>query len=216
MSDIKNIAAAFVKAQAEIESAVKDKKNPAFRSTYADLLAVVEAVKPSLAKHGLGFIQEVTEREAGGVYVETVLVHTSGEILRTGKLPIPAGKADAHGYGSAITYGKRYSLMAALGVPAEDDDGNAASGTDKKFASPVKSAQEGVTYTKEQHERVSKIANALVAHVQAEAMGEDRSYNIREELEGITDADEKLLLWDKLQPHSGVRARIKAAAKAAA
>jgi hypothetical protein len=124
---MKNIAAAFVKAQAEIETAIKDKKNPAFRSTYADLLAVVEAVKPALAKHGLGFIQEVTEREAGGVYVETVIVHESGETMRTGRLPIPVGKADAHGYGSAITYGKRYSLMAAFGVPAEDDDGGAAS-----------------------------------------------------------------------------------------
>jgi len=125
VSEYKNLAGALVRAQAEIEGAVKGSVNPAFRSKYADLASVIDAVRPALAKHGLAFIQEVTERDHG-VYVETVVVHESGEMYRCGKLPIPAPKQDPHGYGSAISYGKRYSLMAALGVPSADDDGNAA------------------------------------------------------------------------------------------
>jgi hypothetical protein len=123
--EIKNLAAAYVKAQGEITAAIKDSTNPHFKSKYADLGAVIEAVRPVLAKYELGFIQDVTERE-GGVYVETVIIHKSGEIYRTGKLPMPAPKQDPHGYGSAITYAKRYSLQAAFGVPSEDDDGNKA------------------------------------------------------------------------------------------
>ncbi len=125
VSEYKNLAGALVRAQAEIEGAVKGSVNPAFRSKYADLASVIDAVRPALAKHGLAFIQEVTERDQG-VYVETVVVHESGEMYRCGKLPIPAPKQDPHGYGSAISYGKRYSLMAAFGVPSADDDGNAA------------------------------------------------------------------------------------------
>jgi len=125
VSEYKNLAGALVRAQAEIEGAVKGSVNPAFRYKYADLASVIDAVRPALAKHGLAFIQEVTERDQG-VYVETVVVHESGEMYRCGKLPIPAPKQDPHGYGSAISYGKRYSLMAAFGVPSADDDGNAA------------------------------------------------------------------------------------------
>ena len=121
----KNLASALVKAQAEIAGASKNSTNPHFRSKYADLGSVMDAVKPALSKHGLAFVQEITER-ADGVFVETVIIHESGEFYRCGKLPMPAPKQDPHGYGSAISYAKRYSLMAAFGVPAEDDDGNAA------------------------------------------------------------------------------------------
>jgi hypothetical protein len=200
MDDMNTIAAAFVKAQAEIESAIKDKKNPAFRSTYADLLAVIEAIKPSLAKHGLGFIQEVTERDAGGIYVETVIIHSSGETIRSGKLPVPASKADAHGYGSAITYGKRYSLMATFGVPTEDDDGNAA----------AKSAPKNDTtpaVAPEREKIVRRVADACIAAV---AAGND--YGAYEEAAHITEVDEKLLLWQYLASHSKVRSAIKAQA----
>lgn len=144
-NSIANLAAALVKAQAEIAGATKNATNPAFRSKYADLAAVMEAIKPALAKHGLGFVQEITERDEG-VYVETVIVHQSGEVYRCGKLPMPAPKRDPHGYGSAISYAKRYSLMAAFGVPAEDDDGNAAAAArpekpEPKAADPLESPE---------------------------------------------------------------------------
>ena len=119
------LSAAMAKAFAQIEGAVKGKTNPAFRSKYADLSSVVDAVKPALAEHGLWF-RKVTHNVDNGVCVETVIHHASGESLSCGQLYVPATKQDAQGYGSALTYARRYSLMAAFGVPAEDDDGNAA------------------------------------------------------------------------------------------
>lgn len=135
------ICAAFVKAQAEIEKAVKEKNNPHFRSKYADLGAVVDAIKPALEKHGLGFFQKFHE-DHEGVTVETIIVHESGESLSNGVLSVPATKKDAQGFGSATTYARRYSLQAAFGVAPEDDDGNAASaGAEKPTrAAPPKAA----------------------------------------------------------------------------
>ena len=112
-------------AFAKIEGAVKGKTNPAFRSKYADLAAVVDAIKPALAEHGLWF-RQITHSADGGVCIETVIHHSSGEWLACGSLFVPASKQDAQGFGSAMTYARRYSLMAAFGVPAEDDDANAA------------------------------------------------------------------------------------------
>ena len=122
---MKEISAAMALAFAKIEGAVKGKTNPAFRSKYADLAAVVDAIKPALAEHGLWF-RQVTHPADGGVCVETVIHHSSGESLACGPLFVPASKQDAQGFGSALTYCRRYSLMAAFGVPAEDDDANAA------------------------------------------------------------------------------------------
>jgi hypothetical protein len=115
----------MAKAFAQIEGAVKGKTNPAFRSKYADLAAVVDAIKPALAEHGLWF-RQITHPADGGVCVETVIHHSSGESLACGPLFLPASKQDAQGFGSAMTYARRYSLMAAFGVPAEDDDANGA------------------------------------------------------------------------------------------
>ena len=122
---MKELSAAMAKAFAQIENAVKGKTNPAFRSKYADLAAVVDAIKPALAEHGLWF-RQITHPADGGVCVETVIHHSSGESLACGPLFLPASKQDAQGFGSAMTYARRYSLMAAFGVPAEDDDANGA------------------------------------------------------------------------------------------
>lgn len=126
MDSIDKLSAAMAKAFPAIEGAVKGKVNPAFRSKYADLSAVIDAIKPHLVEHGLWFLQR-THPVDGGVGVETVILHASGQSMSCGVLRLPAAKQDAQGYGSALTYARRYSLMAAFGVPAEDDDGNAAS-----------------------------------------------------------------------------------------
>lgn len=118
------IAAAFVKAKRSFGPALKDKTNPAFRSKYADLGACIDAVEEALLANGIAFIQETSE-DSTGVTVETVFVHESGEMLRCGKLHVPAAKQDPQGYGSALTYARRYSLMASCGIAPEDDDGNA-------------------------------------------------------------------------------------------
>ena len=120
------IAAAFVKSQKAFGPALKSSTNPHFRSKYADLSACIEAVIDSLNANGIGLLQRTYECK-DGVMVETVFVHESGEVLEGGLLHVPATKQDAQGYGSALTYARRYSLMAACGLAPEDDDGNAAS-----------------------------------------------------------------------------------------
>jgi len=123
---MKNIASALVKAQKEFGPALKTNTNPHFRSKYADLSACVEAVVDALNNNGIALIQQ-THDDATGVTVETMFLHESGESLTSGKLHVPASKQDPQGYGSALTYARRYSLMAACGIAPEDDDGNAAS-----------------------------------------------------------------------------------------
>ena len=125
METITKVAAAFVKAQTAFGPALKSATNPHFKSKYADLAAVVEAVIDALNSNGIALMQRQHPNE-NGVCVETLLIHESGEILSAGMLTVPAAKQDPQGYGSALTYARRYSLMAACGVAPEDDDGNAA------------------------------------------------------------------------------------------
>jgi hypothetical protein len=122
---MKNIATALVKAQKAFGPALKSSTNPHFKSKYADLSACVEAVIEGLNEAGIAMIQRTSE-DINGVTVETVFIHESGEMLECGKLHVPASKQDPQGYGSALTYARRYSLMAACGIAPEDDDGNAA------------------------------------------------------------------------------------------
>jgi hypothetical protein len=134
----KAIASAFVKAQADFGPALKTNTNPHFKSKYAGLDACVEAVIDALHKHGIGLMQRTLPCESG-VTVETVFIHTSGETMSSGPLHVPASKADPQGYGSALTYARRYSLMAACGIAPEDDDGNAAA-RPASYAKPSKPA----------------------------------------------------------------------------
>ena len=118
----------MVKAQKEFGPALKSSTNPYFTSKYADLATCVEAVIDALNNNGIALIQKCHESDTG-VNVETLLLHESGESLSCGVLHVPASKQDPQGYGSALTYARRYSLMAACGIAPEDDDGNAASRT---------------------------------------------------------------------------------------
>lgn len=129
---MKTIATALVKAKRAFGPALKDKNNPAYKSKYADLGACLEAVEGPLLDNGIFLYQETFE-DSTGVTVETVFLHECGEEKRGGKLHVPASKQDPQGYGSALTYCRRYSLMAACGIAPEDDDGNAAS---KPLAKP--------------------------------------------------------------------------------
>ena len=122
----KNIAAAFVKAQRAFGPALKTSTNPHFRSKYADLSNCIEAVIDALNANGIGLMQRTYESK-DGVMVETIFVHESGEVMECGLLHVPAAKQDPQGYGSALTYARRYSLLAATGLAPEDDDGNSAS-----------------------------------------------------------------------------------------
>jgi len=120
------IAAAFVAAKRDFAPALKTSTNPHFKNRYVDLAGCLEAVNDALLTHGIAVYQETFDVQ-DGVTVETCFLHESGETLRMGRLHVPALKHDPQGYGSALTYARRYSLMAACGIAAEDDDGNAGS-----------------------------------------------------------------------------------------
>jgi len=132
---MKEIASALVKAQKEFGPALKTSTNPHFRSKYADLSACVEAVIDALNNNGI-YLMQLTEQHPDGVVVYTTFIHESGQQLAGGSLFMPASKADAQGFGSALSYARRYSLMAACGIAPEDDDGNAATASAPPKAAP--------------------------------------------------------------------------------
>ena len=134
---IKELAAALAKAQGDIRGAMKDASNPHFRNSYATLASVWDAIRAPLSRNGLAVVQLVSSSE-NEIRVETILMHSSGEFISE-VLPVPASKHDAQGYGSAITYGRRYGLQAIAGVAPEDDDGNAAAASAPQRAAPERS-----------------------------------------------------------------------------
>lgn len=124
---INEIAAALAKAQGAIEGAVKGKENPHFRSKYADLGAVWDACREHLSKNGIAVVQPVGTLADGTRCTITRLVHSSGQWMQDDGMPLLLSKVDMQGLGSALTYSRRYGLMAMVGIAPEDDDGNAAS-----------------------------------------------------------------------------------------
>lgn len=143
------LASAMAAAFGEIESATKGNENPAFKQggkaiRYADLTSVIEAIKPALIAHNLFFTQH-PEPNDKGVCIETILHHSGGEHLSLGKLFVPANKNDAQGFGSALTYARRYALVTAFGVPVEDDDGNAAVKAPPRNEAPTRATDADVT-----------------------------------------------------------------------
>jgi hypothetical protein len=127
VSEINELAGALAKAQAEIQNPKFDSVNPHFKNKFASLAAVRNAIVPVFAKHGLSVLQNLTTTADHCIACETILLHSSGQSMRFGPLPMPASKPDAQGYGSAATYARRYSLLGVAGVAGEpDDDGNAA------------------------------------------------------------------------------------------
>lgn len=146
---INDLAAALAKAQGQIKGAVKDSTNPHFRSSYADLASVWEACRSALTENGLAVIQTPHTDEAGNCHIVTMMTHSSGQWIRD-TFSLPPTKADPQGYGSAITYMRRYALAAIVGVAPEDDDGNAASaGTDNGKPAPRQQAKKAAPEQKE-------------------------------------------------------------------
>ena len=122
---MQKISTALVKAQKAFGPALKTSTNPHFKSKYADLAACIEAVIDALNDNGIALVQQSHDC-ADGVTIETLFIHESGETLSGGKFHVPASKQDPQGYGSAMTYARRYALQAACGIAPEDDDGNRA------------------------------------------------------------------------------------------
>lgn len=152
---MKEIAQALCKAQKQFAPALKTATNPHFKSKYVGLDGCVEAVIDALNNNGIYLMQRSHDCD-NGVKIETILLHESGEEFSGGVFHVPASKHDAQGYGSALTYARRYSLMATCGIAPEDDDGNAAS---KPKQSPAPNLQPPPLTDKEGNEAIKAMAD---------------------------------------------------------
>lgn len=129
---ITKIMPAFIAAQGAFKPAVKDAVNTAFtrgtatpKPSYVSLAQAIDAVEGALRDNKIALLQQTDVTEHGGTILITRLIHESGEWI-AGRYPVHAVKADPQGEGSALTYARRYALMALVGIAPEDDDGNAA------------------------------------------------------------------------------------------
>lgn len=122
---IKQISTAFVKAQSEMSNAVKESKNPFFKSSYADLNSIREAVLPVLNNNGIAVLQPIVNVD-GKNYVKTILLHETGESMESFTEIVYSKSNDAQAQGSGISYARRYGLQSFVCIGAEDDDANKA------------------------------------------------------------------------------------------
>lgn len=120
------ISAALVATQPKLESIKKDSKNPYFKSKYASLGAVLEAVTTHLNDNGISVVQPTMMTEFGKNVVETILLHNSGQYIGAQTLVLNAKENDPQGQGSGISYARRYGLMSLLALAADDDDAESA------------------------------------------------------------------------------------------
>lgn len=148
---INELATALAKAQADLGAAKKDGTNPHFKSQYATLASAWAAWQEVGPKNGLAVVQSVGSEEGASI-VTTRLCHSSGQWVES-EIHLKLQKDDMQGMGSAITYARRYSLMAMAGIaPADDDDGNAAVQSGAK-AAPKAKAKEAAGNAKENSAR---------------------------------------------------------------
>ena len=193
---MKEIYGALAKAQKNFEAARKTANNPHFKSKYAGLDACMDAVRDACNDQGI-FVTQTIESVEAGVLIETVFAHSSGAVYAGGKLFMPAQKHDAQGYGSAITYGRRYSLLAACGVAPEDDDGNAAS--EKKI---VHAPTGTPLVAPERMSIIADVADAVKQHFASEDI-----VGAYKEASGLQDPEERTQLWKMLD--SKIRSALK-------
>lgn len=139
------LAKALTKFQADISNPKNTAINPHFKSKYAPLQDILALVRPVLSKYGLAIVQ-YPSGDGQSIIISTILMHESGEWLEADPLTLKADKPTAQGAGSAITYGRRYTLSAMLGISSEDDnDGN---GADKGKPAPATKPAEQTKPTK--------------------------------------------------------------------
>jgi len=137
---IKEIAIALVDSQTKIRFAIKDSTNPHFKSRYADLGSVIDAIKESLNLNGIAFIQTLTESSPGTLALTTRLIHKSGEWIEDTAI-CPLQKNDPQGYGSALTYLRRYSLASITGLYQDDDDGESTRMKPEDYLKKIQSSK---------------------------------------------------------------------------
>ena len=159
-----NIYSALAKFRNKLVQPSKTEKNHYFDQDYVGLEGVMNAIDQAIEGLGLSYIQKVKNLESGAVAVQTVIFYQNGEYLESGWLALKPDKQTPQGYGSAITYSKRYQLSAMFGVSSDpDDDGNAASNTTNK-----KSATKQQTRKKQQTAKPAQKKNNNQTNNQSE------------------------------------------------
>ena len=205
---IKELATALAKAQATMAGAKKDSTNPHFRSKYADLASIWEACRDALTSNGIAVVQMTRATAEEAVIVETRLMHSSGEWIE-GELLVPVTKADAQGFGSALTYARRYSLAAAVGVAPEDDDGAAAAAARPTAKQALPGAMNGADVNRE---ALNMMTEEEQDYLRSEAAEIKKLHaagtNVYDYVESRHfDVEQKMALWALLP--SDVRSAIK-------
>ena len=176
------LAKALAQCQGEISNATKNAINPHFKSKYADLGEVLDAIRPFSSKYGLAFSQCPSMKADGRFYIETVLLHESGEYIIFEPSETTLSRNDAQGVGSATTYLRRYSIAGVFGIAQEDDDAKKAIEKDPaKVEAPAR--------PKSPAERASE-------YVDTNAQGEHRNLWLVLLSECKTDADKIALAKD--------------------
>ncbi len=176
---IGKLALALSKAQGSIAGAKKDALNSHFKSKYADLASVWDACREALVTNELSVAQTTTMQGIEGVCVVTTLMHSSGEWM-SGEIFMPVSKKDAHGFGSALTYARRYALAAIVGVSPEDDDA-ATAVAQVKEAKPEKSSVDA-----------DALYNAIVSSKNIEELAAAAASAAKKKA-GLSEADHKRL-----------------------
>jgi hypothetical protein len=184
-ASIAELADALSIAQGQIDAASKGSVNPYFKSKYADLNALREAIREPLAANGLSIMQFASTHN-DSVSVETMLAHSSGEYVSS-TLSLPVGRKfdkdgnmlplDVQSIGSAITYARRYALSAILSLAADDDDGNAAVGSApprQPKSSPTALMRPGREAAEKGTEELRKWWDSLHEHDRSSLAPEDR------------------------------------------
>jgi len=176
---ITNLAKALASFQNEVQNPKNTADNPFFKSKYAPLNDVLNLVRPLLSKHGLSVLQSPSGN-GSDIIISSILMHSSGEWIEPDPLILKADKATAQGAGSAITYGRRYSISAMLGISSEDDDdGNHATGEPNKPKEPP-APPKVETITESQAKRMFAIAgNPQIVQDLLIAEGYKKSTDVR-------------------------------------
>ena len=191
--DITELAKALHATQGAVDGVRKDSRNPAFKSTYASLESVVDTARPALQANSIAFTQAPGAIVEGAIEVTTMLIHVSGQWMRS-TLHVPLTKKDAQGVGSAITYGCRYALMATLGLPPVDDDGEAAS-----KPAPAAAAKPALVVNERELPQGGAADHLieLISHARNER-----------ELMAVVEATANVKLYEALPDDEGARVRI--------
>jgi hypothetical protein len=185
--NVNEIASALAKAQGEMLPAVKDAANPFFKSKYSDLKSVSDVIKDPLQKNGLSVLQDTTTMEKS-VSVTTMIMHSSGQWIQFSPMTLPISKADIQGFGSAITYARRYALCSALCIVSSedrdlDDDGNSHMTNSPPQRPMLKKEKE--TISKEEFTRLDRVLNMTPHEYQEKFMNDVQKYYGRRDLMSI-------------------------------